>query len=176
MIFSIKGYTDTQEIEFTPFVVSCNITNTTRSPYHRASISCKIPFELLEDLLPDNFSDLLSAWVVIKKEKDTLFFGKVSSFNTGVSVRSGEDSAGLKETLPLSISVESFLYPMMVGQTYLSGLELGVEGHIFDLETWGAKLKTLLTAPFSSKKLGAVLETIFLEFAQYYTFPKKLDL
>lgn len=167
-MINARLYTETQQRDLTPFVVSINTTNTTRAPYQRATLNLKIPFKLIKDVIPlrNNTYDL-DAWIILKDEGDCFFFGKTSGMNTGITVK----EEGLHETIPFSISVESFLYPMMTGQTFLSGLNVGLDGHIFDLKAWGPTLSNIMTAPFETRHVGKVFETLFHELSHYYKIP-----
>ena len=173
MSTSIKIYTDTEVYDVTPYTTDYQIQLSVMSPYEKANISLRIPYDLEEKKLPfDHAAFDVNSWIVIKENDVAVFWGKVSAASYGLKTDEQEPTLVIGDVIRLTCS--SWINALQQGQVYLSGVSVGLNGHVFDLNTWSSKLKGILTAPFVFRNVGAVLRNLYNYLTPYYRLPKKL--
>jgi hypothetical protein len=171
---TINLYTDDSIYSVRDFTPSLRIEHFINAPYSQANLTLRVPLHLQHDALPLHDKKMfdVGAWLQVYDVdlNTTVFLGCCVSASTGVEVQ--ED--GLKDTIDLNIDFNSWLTPLMKGQVYLSGKSFGLNGHVLDINTWGALMMKALSAPFTSSDVGATLKALWNLTSPYYRFPKTL--
>tara|TARA_Y100001938_G_scaffold71138_1_gene98645 strand:+ start:1319 stop:2707 length:1389 start_codon:yes stop_codon:yes gene_type:complete len=171
---SISLYTDDQVYSLTDYITALRIEHMITNPYSQASVTLKVPNDLIKDVLPlyDNNAFNLDSWLVVRDNtlKTTIFLGCASSTSQGIEVFDD----GLKETSNFTIDFDSWIDPLIKGQIYLSGQSLGLNGHVLNINTWGQLINKAISTPFTVSDVGFTLKAVFNLLSKYYRFPKKL--
>lgn len=174
MSFNIYLYTNDRVYSVADFVTSLKMSHFVTSPYSQANLSLRVPFDLIEEVLPlkENKVFDISSWLQVYDVdlQTTVFLGRGVSYSNSLDVRSD----GLRETTALNIDFECWIAPLTRGQIYLSAKNFGLNGQIFNIQTWAGLLGTTLKKPFTSKDVGATLRALWNEISQYYYFPDAL--
>jgi hypothetical protein len=172
--FTINLYTDDDIYSVKDFTTSLRIEHFINAPYSQATLNLRVPLHLQHDALPLHDKKMfdVGAWLQVfdLDLKTTVFLGRCSTASTGVEVQ--ED--GLKDTIDFNVSFDSWLAPLIKGQVFLSGKSFRLNGHIFNIDTWGSLIMTALSTPFTTTDVGATLKTLWNLTSSYYRFPKTL--
>jgi len=174
MAIEINIYTDSKIYDITNYTTQYNVQLSVMSPYESAQVEVRVPYNLEHEILPFKGAAYdLNSWLVIKEESVAIFWGRVTDTSYGLVVE-GEEAPALVAGDVIRLTCQSWVSVLQQGQISLSGKLVGAPNHIFNLKSWAAKLKGILSAPFQNRNVGGVLRKLFNYFAPNYRLPKTL--
>jgi hypothetical protein len=171
-------YYEDQEQDITPYTVEVNYSHTLSEPYGSASIRLNVPLPSLFLDLPtyDTSAFNLNLWCCVydflegESEYRGVFLGVLSSISTSLNV----SSEGFYKSDNTLMRFEPWMHPLRVNQIFLSA-QSPLFGHFLDIESFGARFKSLASVPFKTRQVGVVLASFLEELANIYSLPSRLS-